>query len=194
MKFPILSTFLILSLSTIPALGKNGDGQKRQNNQAERVGDGIVDGELTQGELNKIQKKQQKIDEYQEKAMADGDLSRKERAKIQNKLNKASKQIHKLKHNDNGKFRANQEENKWENLEQRLGKGVMDGSLTQAEAAEIKKDMQEIQRLRELGRANGKLSPGEAKLLKDLEQKVSQKIHAERHDSEGVQKASKPAY
>ncbi len=194
MNFPIFSTFLILSLVTIPAFAQPGDGTKRQNNQAERIGNGIVNNQLTKGEVKKLQKSQQKIDKYQEKAMGDGTLTDEEKAKMQNKLDKSSKQIHRLKHNDNGKFRANQEQKKWDNLEERLGKGVLDGSLTQAEANEVKQDMQQIQKLREIGRQNGKLSPAEAKMLADLEKKVSQKIHAERHDTDGNQKKSKPAY
>lgn len=189
--YPLLSILVLAPLSVDAA---NGDGaKKRQQNQAERIGNGIVDGELTSGELKKVQQKQQKVEEFRAKAMADGNLSAEEKAKLHQKLNNSSEQIYRLKHNDNGKFRAKQEQKKWDNLETRLGKGVSDGTLTIQEANEIRADMQEIQRLRELGRQNGKLSPAEAKMLRDLEKKVSQKIYAERHDTDGIQKAAKTA-
>ena len=188
----LISIFIIAPISTQAA---PGDGvKKRQQNQAERIGNGVVDGELTNGEMKKVQKRQQNIEEYRQNALADGNLSAEEKAKLHNKLNKSSEQIHRLKHNNNGKFRANQEQKKWDNLETRIGKGVADGSLTMQEANEVRADMQEIQRLRELARQNGKLSPEEAKNLRDLEKKVSQKIYAERHDTDGVQKTAKPAY
>jgi hypothetical protein len=73
---------------------------KRQINQQERIQQGVKSGELTKGETRVLEKEQVKIQKDKKAAKADGTVTPQERRKLLREQNKASRDIHRLKHNE----------------------------------------------------------------------------------------------
>ena len=73
----------------------------RQQNQQDRIANGVKSGELTPKETVKLEKQQQHIDNQEKRDMAahNGHLTKAEQNKLNKEQNKASKDIHKDKHN-----------------------------------------------------------------------------------------------
>lgn len=164
------------------------DSAKRDDNQAKRIGAGIANDSLTKRELKRVQKKQLKIDEMRANGASE--------AEIQAAQNEASQQIYRLKHNDNKKFsnkvREKDFEKQLDNLQTRLGKGAVDGSLTPKESERIGNAIARVKELRAKLAADGHLSAEEAKELDKKEDALSKMIYKNRHDSQG-QDNTKPA-
>lgn len=72
---------------------------QREKNQEARINQGIKSGELTKGEAMKVEAQQGKIKVDEAKAKADGVVTGKERAKLHREQNRASRNIHRKKHN-----------------------------------------------------------------------------------------------
>ncbi|MEK7832823.1 MAG: hypothetical protein AAB401_17160 [Acidobacteriota bacterium] len=73
---------------------------KRQGNQQKRIGQGVASGELKKGEVLKLEKEQQEVQQEKKEARADGTVTGAERKEIQKEQNQASKKIYKAKHNN----------------------------------------------------------------------------------------------
>ncbi len=73
----------------------------RQQNQQNRIANGVKSGELTPKETVKLEKQQQHIDNQEKRDMAahNGHLTKGEQAKLNKEQNHASKDIYKDKHN-----------------------------------------------------------------------------------------------
>ena len=70
----------------------------REQNQKERIKDGVKDGDLTKVEAARLRKQQRNIKKTEAKAKADGDITPEERLRLEHKQNKASRKIAKQKH------------------------------------------------------------------------------------------------
>jgi tellurite resistance protein len=73
---------------------------RREQNQQNRVADGLKNGSLTAGEAAKIEKDEAKIKRDEAKAKSDGVVTSNERAKLNRELNHTSREIHRDKHNN----------------------------------------------------------------------------------------------
>jgi Tfp pilus assembly protein FimT len=80
-----------------------GEVKDREENQQDRIAQGIRSGELTKGEAARLEKGEAKIEKDRQKALSDGKLTPKEKKKLNREENKESKKIYKAKHN--GKVR-----------------------------------------------------------------------------------------
>ncbi len=98
----VLGSGIVLSLvfSSMTAFVWAGEVKKREENQQNRVAQGVKSGELTAGETARIEKGEQKIEADRKAALADGKMTRKEKKKLNREENKESKKIHHLKHNE----------------------------------------------------------------------------------------------
>lgn len=74
---------------------------KTQVKQQKRIKHGIKNGELTKGEVIRLQKQQANIQRTKRKAKLDGKVTRKEKTVIRTKQAKASRNIARKKHNRN---------------------------------------------------------------------------------------------
>jgi hypothetical protein len=77
-----------------------GRPKNRQIKQQKRIHQGIRSGELTKGEVRKLEREQKRIHRGKRKAWSDGELTPKERVRIEHRQNRASRHIYKAKHND----------------------------------------------------------------------------------------------
>jgi hypothetical protein len=74
--------------------------KERQKIQHHRIKEGVKSGELTKKETAKLKTEEKEIKAEKQMAKADGKVTKEERAKLRHDQNKASKDIHKMKHND----------------------------------------------------------------------------------------------
>ena len=80
---------------------KNTPGvDHREQNQQNRVANGLKNGSITSGEAAKIERDEQKIQRDEAKAKADGVVTGREKAKLNRELNHTSREIRRDKHNN----------------------------------------------------------------------------------------------
>ena len=72
----------------------------RQENQQERIEQGVKSGELTKGETAHLEKQERHINREKKRFKADGNFTPAERAKLEHDQNRASRHIAGAKHND----------------------------------------------------------------------------------------------
>ncbi len=90
---------LSLALGTMIGTAFAGEVLNREENQQDRIAQGIKSGQLTPGEAAKLEKGEQRIEANREKALADGKMTPREKAKLNRQENKESKKIYRKKHN-----------------------------------------------------------------------------------------------
>lgn len=94
----LLSLLPFVAPSPAAAQTKTPVARERQENQHDRIQEGVKDGELTRREAVGLRAEQAKIQGEKEAAKADGKVTAGERAKIQHDQNKASRHIARQKH------------------------------------------------------------------------------------------------
>jgi hypothetical protein len=82
--------------------GTNSEVGQRQNNQQQRIANGISSGQMTAGEAAKAEGNEQKINKQvrSDRQANGGHLTQGEKKQVNKEQNKESKQIHNEKHND----------------------------------------------------------------------------------------------
>src|SRR4029077_9048341 len=95
----LLATTTIASAHEYRGYGM-GDVDARQANQMRRIEDGRRSGQLSWGEDRILQREQRKLAHDERGAKADGSLSSYERQRLNQELNESSRDIYRLKHND----------------------------------------------------------------------------------------------
>jgi hypothetical protein len=75
---------------------------RREQNQQNRIANGVKSGQLTPGEAARLEKKENHIVKQEQRDMAknNGHLTKAEQAKLNRDQNRVSKQIYRDKHND----------------------------------------------------------------------------------------------
>ena len=99
MKKILFSSLIALSFAfTASAQTATPVVDAREQNQKDRIKDGVQSGELTKKEAAKARANQRRIKAAEAKAKSDGTVTAAERAKLDAKQDKASKRILKNKH------------------------------------------------------------------------------------------------
>ena len=95
-------TLWVLTLGVgfgIPGAWAEGVVARREENQQNRIAQGIGSGQLTAGETARLEHGEQKIERARERALSDGKLSWREKKRLRHRENKESHRIYRLKHN-----------------------------------------------------------------------------------------------
>ena len=71
---------------------------KRQQNQQQRIDQGVKSGQLTEKEAARLQKGQARVQKMEDKAAADGKVTAKERRRIEHTQDQQSRRIAKQRH------------------------------------------------------------------------------------------------
>jgi hypothetical protein len=96
-----LLTFSALFLSLVSSMTfADTHVDKRQENQAKRIEEGINSGKINQAEEAKLEQGQARVEEAEAKVQADGKTTRKEKRHLNRMQNRQSKKIHRMKHNN----------------------------------------------------------------------------------------------
>lgn len=104
-KFTIFNLALVsVVMSIISATSPNAEIytpriDARQAKQQKRIQQGVNSGQISPGEAARLNAQQDRIERLEDWVEADGVLSGKERARLAHRQNKASRNIHRKKHN-----------------------------------------------------------------------------------------------
>ena len=82
------------------AASKPADMNAREKHQDKRIEKGMANGEISKHEAKRLKMEQRGIDRAQKRAEADGQVTDKERARIDRMQDKASKDIHRQRHDE----------------------------------------------------------------------------------------------
>ena len=97
----ITSAFVIVFLAigiACSAQTKTPGINQRQENQQQRIANGVKSGELTAKETEHLEAREAKIQSDKKMAKADGKVTRQERAKLRREENRTSRAIYRQKH------------------------------------------------------------------------------------------------
>jgi hypothetical protein len=107
MKRTILSLVCgaLIGTGAIPATGLSAERSpktpvvnQRQQNQRERIQQGVKSGELTRREAARLREQEARIRAAERRAKRDGEVTAAERARLERELRRASENIRKQKH------------------------------------------------------------------------------------------------
>ena len=93
---------LVMGLIFSLAIGTSafaGEVKEREENQQDRIAQGVESGQLTGKEAAHLEKGEAKLEKDREKALADGKMTPKEKRKLNKEENRQSKKIFNAKHN-----------------------------------------------------------------------------------------------
>ena len=102
MKRNLLIAAVLATAFAAPVFAQNTATPKidqRQENQQNRITNGVKSGELTAKETQNLEKREIKIEGDKQAAKADGKVTAAERQKLKREENKASRAIYRKKHN-----------------------------------------------------------------------------------------------
>jgi len=98
MTFVTAAVFAMLSLPAFAQTASTPRIDQRQQNQQQRIDQGVKSGQLNQKEAARLEKGQARVQKLEDKATADGKVTAKERARIEKAQDRESKRIYREKH------------------------------------------------------------------------------------------------
>lgn len=101
----LISIVMISAISSSAFAGTPVLDQKQQN-QKQRIKQGVKSGELTKKETKRLAKGQAQLRKMERKAKSDGVVTKRERARLQHKATKESAKIAKNKHDRQKRAKA----------------------------------------------------------------------------------------
>lgn len=162
--------------------------QQRKENQQDRIGQGVKNGELTAGETANLEGKESKLNQEERdmRQMDKGHLTAADKATLNQQQNQLSKQIYQDKHNA-----ATQNTNptsevgkRAENQQDRIAQGIKSGQLSAGEAAHLEKNEARINNEVRHDRAanGGKLTAKEKAQVNRQQNRQSRQIYQAKHN------------
>lgn len=164
----------------------------RQQNQHQRVKQGVRSGELTRRETGALAREQRDIRQLEREYKSDGTLTRDERVDLHQEQNQASRHIYNQKHDAQDRpvtspppaVRDPGVNHRQANQTGRIANGVKTGELTHDEAKELRDGRQEIRQTEQEYKSDGTLTRDERiDLHQDLSQQ-SKDIYEAKHNEE----------
>ncbi len=170
----------------------------RQENQQDRIAQGVKSGQLTKDEAKGLEKTEKDIRQEERQDKSDGVMTKDERKDLHQDLNAASKSIYQEKHDaetrpgvtpapatssgvkDPG-VNARQE-----NQQDRIAQGVKSGQLTPHEAQVLQNKEQRLSRMEQRLKADGTLSPEDRARMQSRLNALSADIARQKHDAQTV--------
>ena len=104
-KLPlILATIISFGATISPALAQNGlrreaQVDRVQENQQDRIGQGVTSGQLTAGEAARLERNQASIERQSNRLERDGHFTRRDQRLIDRRQDRQNHAIYRLKHN-----------------------------------------------------------------------------------------------
>ena len=92
---------MIVVVTSLSSLAMAGEVDRREENQQDRIAQGVKSGQLTPGETAHLEKQEQRIDNQvkAERAANGGHLTAAERRQVNREENRESRRIYAAKHN-----------------------------------------------------------------------------------------------
>ena len=103
-KSIIIAALISLTTTAAPAFAQDGARREAQidrvqDNQQDRIGQGIASGRLTPGEAARLERNQAGIERQSRRLEADGRFSRRDQRLVDRRQDRQSRAIYRLKHN-----------------------------------------------------------------------------------------------
>ena len=185
MKKFIFSSLIALSFAfTATAQTATPVVDAREQNQKDRIKDGVKSGELTKKEAANARANQQHIKKVEARAKADGVVTAEERAKLDAKQDKASTRICNNKHDAQTRTETPVADTRQENQKDRIKDGVQSGELTKAEAAKARAQQANIKQAEAKAKSDGVVSAAERAKLDAKQDKASKSIRRNKNDAQ----------
>ncbi|ABF41288.1 hypothetical protein Acid345_2287 [Candidatus Koribacter versatilis Ellin345] len=176
---------------------------QREENQQDRVANGIQSGQLSAGETKNIENGEQRLVNNEKKDMAadNGHLTKQDQNQLNREENHLSNRIYDDKHNartqtsggsgggpgkvDPGHPRVNQVNGREENQQDRIAQGVKSGQLTPKETAHLEKGEQRLQHneKQDMKADGGHLTKQDQKQLNHEANNMSKKVYKDKHNA-----------
>jgi hypothetical protein len=180
----------VAGLSQAEAGTRDPGVNQRQQNQHQRIKQGVRSGELTRRETGALAREQRDIRQLERQYKSDGEITRAERVDLHQEQNQASRHIYNQKHDAQDRPVAsvppalrdpgvNQRQG---NQTARMVNGVKSGELTQEEAQGLREGRREIRQTEQEYKSDGALTREErVDLHQDLNQQ-SKDIYEAKHN------------
>jgi hypothetical protein len=165
-----------------------GTYQAREDNQQDRIANGMQSGQLTAGESKHLEGDEHSLNQERaaDRASDDGHLTSADRSQLNQQQNQVSHQIYQDKHNAAVAHYGNTPVGqRRENQQDRIAQGVRSGSLNPNEASHLEGREQHInQQVRTDRSANGGTLNGQQRAQITREQnRASGRIYADKHNA-----------
>jgi hypothetical protein len=162
--------------------------RQRQENQQDRIANGVKSGQLTAGETANLETKEAAIngETRADRAANGGKLTAAEKQQINGQQNQLSKQIYNDKHNANtAQYGNSKVAQRRENQQDRIAQGIKSGQLTAGESAKLESQQQDINQQVAADRAanGGKLTRGEKQQVNKEQNAASKNIYNKKHNA-----------
>ncbi len=173
--------------STTPAAAPATINQRKENQQ-DRIGNGIQDGQLTSGETKNLEKKESDLnhEEHDMRKLDNGHLTSADRATLNQQQNKLSNNIYQDKHNARvANTDPKSEVGQRQRLQQdRIAQGVKSGQLTAGETSHLEGRESAINKEVRNDRAanGGKLTAAEHRQVNRQQNRTSRAIFNKKHN------------
>jgi len=158
----------------------------RQQNQRERIQQGVKSGELTRRETGRLVEEQRDVRQLERAYKSDGTLTGAERRDLQHEQNQASHDIYRQKHDEQDRPPAAVRDpgvnERQANQTARIQQGVQSGELTHGEAQELRTERRDIRDLEHTYKEDGTLTRDERQDLHQQLDQQSHEIYEEKHD------------
>lgn len=182
--------------------GQTGPGirdpgvNQRQENQRDRIQQGIRSGQLTKDEVTSLKAEEKSIRQEEKAYKSDGVLTKDERKDLHQDLNQASKDIYAEKHDGDTQPGVKPAEPKplgtkdpgvnqrQSNQEQRIKEGVQSGELTRHEAHTLAEKEAHLAMMEKRLKSDGSLSAEDRARLQRRLDFLSKEIAREKHDGQ----------
>jgi len=176
--------------STPPATTQPAGPGARFDNQQQRIEQGVKSGELTPQEAHRLERQERQLHREAERAKASGGgLSPQEKARIENQQNKLNNEIYNQKHdaqttNGNNPSNPNSLAAHENRQQDRIDRGVANGSLTKGEAARLDHQEGRISHEAQQMRAadGGQLTQADRDKLQHQQARESRRIDRAKHN------------
>ena len=164
--------------------------QQRDVNQQQRIEQGLQSGQLSTREAGQLERQQQHIDKMEAHDLHNGSVSPAEQARLNAAENKASKDIYADKHNgvtgnpnsaSSQRMQADVQRNV--NQQQRIAKGINNGSLTNHEVGSLERGQAHVDRKEANAAADGHVGKAEQRNIQRAENRQSARIFRKKHNA-----------
>jgi hypothetical protein len=168
------------------AQGRRNGVNERQQNQRQRIRQGVRSGELNGVEAARLRRQQSQIQLNEARARrSGGEFTPEERARIQGQLDRSSGRIYQQKHDAQDRNPNNSINERQQNQRERIRQGVQSGELTPVEAARLRRQDAQI-RLNEARarQSGGEFTPQERARIQRQLNRESRRIYRQKNDAQ----------
>jgi len=170
----------------IGAWAQSSEVGQRQENQQDRIAQGVKSGSLTPSETSNLETRESAINQEvrTDRSLNGGHLTGQEKQIVNQQQNQMSRQIYNDKHNAAVEHYGNTEIGaRRENQQDRIANGIASGKLNAAQTARLERGESGINKEIASDRAanGGKLTPGEKKQINRQQNAMSGRIYRAKH-------------